>query len=429
MRSLNATNYGGVEGANVGSASENDKLSTSICPSIPMNESLTDRRRIRRFPKHIRLSTLHVLIFLYVCSLMGGNVGCRLPCVTNEPEKYSLAPFPLVVPVCALRTQTKRIAQRETDDQSGSDDESSNAAVAAKEKPSLNQILVRAGIRGLGGGIPGALAGVVQVLALMWLRTTANYQSRYGTTFAYALKTLLREGGIQRLYRGLSFALIQAPLMRFVSTAANDGVEALLASFETTRNWGPGRTTVFASIVVGFARILLMPIDTMKTVLQVDSSEGFRNLIRRIRAGKFMVLYQGSTATAISAVAGHYPWFFTFNFLSNKKWVARLLPSKLLRNAAIGFIASIVSDTATNFLKVIKTTKQALGSKHNSTYGEVIRMILAADGWKGLLGRGLRTRIGTNALQSILFTIIWRGLAERFQRRRSAKREREIPVE
>lgn len=32
---------------------------------------------------------------------------------------------------------------------------------------------------------------------------------------------------------------------------------------------------------------------------------------------------------------------------------------------------------------------------------------------QGLFGRGLRTRILGNALQSVLFTVIWRGLAER----------------
>ena len=210
-----------------------------------------------------------------------------------------------------------------------------------------------------------------------------------------------------------------------MSTAANDGVDSFLGSFEMTKNWGPGRTTVFASIIVGLARIALMPIDTMKTVLQVDSSEGFRNLVRRLRAGKFGVLYQGSLATAVGAVAGHYPWFYTYNFLANKDWVAKLVPSKLLRNAAIGFCASIISDTATNVLKVIKTTKQALGSKHNSSYAEVVRMIVAADGWKGLFGRGLRTRIGTNALQSILFTIIWRGLSEKIQEWGNARRAEE----
>ena len=126
------------------------------------------------------------------------------------------------------------------------------------EKLTLNQIMYRAGKRGLGGGIPGAIAGAFQVLSLMWLRTIINYQSRYGTTFLQALRTLLNEGGVARLYCGVSFALVQAPLARFVSTAANDGVESLLANLSLTKDWGPGRTTVVASIVVGFWRMLLM---------------------------------------------------------------------------------------------------------------------------------------------------------------------------
>lgn len=32
---------------------------------------------------------------------------------------------------------------------------------------------------------------------------------------------------------------------------------------------------------------------------------------------------------------------------------------------------------------------------------------------QGLFGRGLRTRILGNAVQSVLFTVVWRGLAER----------------
>ena len=103
----------------------------------------------------------------------------------------------------------------------------------------LNQILIKAGKRGLGGGLPGAIAGVVQVMTLMWLRTIINYQCRYGTTFRQAVTTLFHDGGIPRFYHGLSFALVQAPLLRFVSMAANDGVEALLEGLDFTREWGP----------------------------------------------------------------------------------------------------------------------------------------------------------------------------------------------
>jgi hypothetical protein len=119
----------------------------------------------------------------------------------------------------------------------------------------------------------------------------------------------MNDGGIPRFYRGLSFALVQAPLARFVSTAANDGVEVFLASWQPTKSWGPGRTTVVAGFVVGLWRMLLMPIDTCKTVLQVDSVEGFRHLMRRVKAGKIGVLYQGATANALSAFVGHYPWY------------------------------------------------------------------------------------------------------------------------
>jgi hypothetical protein len=130
--------------------------------------------------------------------------------------------------------------------------------IERKTTLSLSQVLYRAGQRGLGGGIPGAIAGAIQVLALMWLRTVINYQCRYGTTFAQAMRTLLNDGGIARLYCGLGFALIQAPLSRFVSTAANDGVESLLANLSWTQSWGPSRTTVVASIFVGLWRMLLM---------------------------------------------------------------------------------------------------------------------------------------------------------------------------
>jgi hypothetical protein len=72
-------------------------------------------------------------------------------------------------------------------------------SIAQEEKrPTVNQILIRAGKSGLGGGILGALAGIIQVITLMWLRTIINYQCRYGTTFTQAFVTLTNDGGIAR---------------------------------------------------------------------------------------------------------------------------------------------------------------------------------------------------------------------------------------
>ena len=92
-----------------------------------------------------------------------------------------------------------------------------------------------------------------------------NYQYRYGGNFIQSLSKLYGMGGIRRLYSGIGFALIQAPLARFVSTAANDGVNLLINNTAWTQTWGAGRKVLIAATVVGLFRILLMPIDTCKT--------------------------------------------------------------------------------------------------------------------------------------------------------------------
>ena len=75
------------------------------------------------------------------------------------------------------------------------------------------------------------------------------------------------------------------------------------------------------------------------------------------REGPF-VLWHGAVAAFSATAVGHFPWFFTFNFLQEKVPVPEDKLSKLGRNAAIGFCSSLVSDTTSNSLRVIKTTRQ-----------------------------------------------------------------------
>ena len=58
--------------------------------------------------------------------------------------------------------------------------------------PSLVKKACRAA---LGGGAPGAAAMVLQVLLLMWLRTTINVQLATGSGFFATMRHLYREGG------------------------------------------------------------------------------------------------------------------------------------------------------------------------------------------------------------------------------------------
>ena len=75
------------------------------------------------------------------------------------------------------------------------------------ESRPLSAILAEAGKRALGGGLPGAMAMGVQVGALMWLRTTMNYQYRYGTSTSEAMRALYKDGGIPRFCTTLKFLI------------------------------------------------------------------------------------------------------------------------------------------------------------------------------------------------------------------------------
>ena len=56
-----------------------------------------------------------------------------------------------------------------------------------------------------------------------------------------------------------------------------------------------------------------------------------------------------------------------------------------------------VSDTISNSIRVVKTSKQA--ATEAVTYPTVIRDIIQKDGVLGLFGRGLKTKILSNGLQ------------------------------
>lgn len=124
-----------------------------------------------------------------------------------------------------------------------------------------------------------------------------------------ALKTLYREGGIRRFYRGVGPALIQGPLSRFGDTAANAGVLTLLEESESTRNLPIAVKTACASAAAGCFRIFLMPVDALKTTMQVEGANGIPVLAAKIRQGGIPVLYHGALAAAAATWAGHFPWY------------------------------------------------------------------------------------------------------------------------
>ena len=218
----------------------------------------------------------------------------------------------------------------------------------------------------------------------------------------------------------------------------DEGILALFDTLPQTQGLPLPLKTACGSAAAGLWRILLMPIDTSKTAMQVQGKEGLDQLWKSVAdAGSPGPLYRGAFAQAAATTVGHFPWFATYNFLNDQLPVVDVAGTEnglflsLVRSAFLGLAASCVSDCTSNSLRVIKTTKQTiqLESKADETpleqeegsasagsirkkkimsYPEVVAYIIETDGVAGLFGRGLQTRLLTNAIQGAAFSVLWK---------------------
>jgi hypothetical protein len=221
------------------------------------------------------------------------------------------------------------------------------------------------------------------------------------------LKALYVDGGIPCFYKGIIPVFMQGPLSRFGDTAANIGTVVLLDNMDATKDLPVAAKTMAASAAAALFRIFLMPIDTLKTSMQVGGKDGLTNLKNKFRAKGPGVFWYGALASASATFVGHYPWFLTYNTLN------AYLPEyhddalkKLGRNALMGFCSSAVSDTCSNSIRVVKVYKQA--NENPITYPDALRRVIAEDGVAGLFGRGLKTKIISNGVQGLMFSVLWK---------------------
>ena len=188
------------------------------------------------------------------------------------------------------------------------------------EEKKVSNVLEDSLAKAFRGGLSGSIAMAINVCTLMPLRTTVNYQYRYGSNMKSSINKLYQEGKILRFYRGFGFAIIQGPWSRFGDTFANNGTLALLNSMENTKDLNIGTKTLLASSSAAMFRIISTPADTCKTILQVEGKQGLRKLNTKFQNSGGIprglpVFWYGAMGSASATFIGHYPWFLTYNYL------------------------------------------------------------------------------------------------------------------
>lgn len=108
-------------------------------------------------------------------------------------------------------------------------------------------------------------------------------------------------------------------------------------------------------------RLITLPVDAWKTSKQVYGSNGLNVLIQKFRVNGISAFYQGAVASVTATMVGHFPWFTTYNYLDLYLPKASFKDDRLkalVRGAFMGFVCSLVSDTISNSIRVVKTVKQ-----------------------------------------------------------------------
>ena len=167
--------------------------------------------------------------------------------------------------------------------------------------------------------------------------------------------------------------------------------------------------TSLGSILAGTWRLTTLPVDAWKTSKQVYGNDGLNMLLSKFKLNGVSAFYQGGVASALATIVGHYPWFLTNNYLEAylpKYSYKEDFTKAILRSAFIGFWCTLVSDSISNSIRVVKTFKQT--SQERLSYKQVIDQIIAKDGVSGLFLRGLKTKLLTNAIQGVAFSVAWK---------------------
>ena len=251
----------------------------------------------------------------------------------------------------------------------------------------------------------GFTGGALQVTTLLWLRTANNYQYKHGTTLTDTMKTLYKQGGILRFYRGYIPSLFLGSSIKFGEINAY--------YYSKQCNFNEMERLMFISSVSSFLKLMFVPIDTLDIFLQVEGKNGIKILKDKVNNHGVKVLYYGLTPWITYNFVSTFTWFKVHNYLDDKfKNKCKDGIEFNIKNGLIGLGSSIVSDTITNPLRILKIYKQSNTSE--ISYAETYKNIIKTRGASEFFIRGLKTRLMIHGLQNMFFVVIWKNLEKMF---------------
>jgi hypothetical protein len=80
-------------------------------------------------------------------------------------------------------------------------------------------------------------------------------------------------------------------------------------SFDSTVGLPTAVKTLGASVMAAAFRVLLVPVDTVKTIMQVEGKGGVDALRLKVAKHGPTARFNGAMASAAATFAGHYPWY------------------------------------------------------------------------------------------------------------------------
>jgi hypothetical protein len=257
--------------------------------------------------------------------------------------------------------------------------------------------------KGMLGGLAGIGAGIVQVMCLNWLKTAMNWQYYHGGSLKDAFRSLWLEGGIGRFYQGAGFAFVQVPVAHFGSTFVQAGIVGLVSSSGHIVHGM--QATMLVAIMGAFWRILIAPLDTLKTTWQVHGTSAKKMFDRRLHVSGPSELWSGASALFFCQLMAKLPWWGVYNIIM-QSWSQPSSPAmSMLRNGIAGMLAQMASDVATNSIRVLKVRRQA--TVEGQGYAADAEEIVNEEGVMGLFLRGLSGRIILGSLNGALFAVLW----------------------